>query len=591
MDTTVTLRPFSVLVGENSSGKTTVLQAINLSLYSFSRLKLYTTNEAGETTPRRKGVGQTQLPGFMNADFRELYYAKKSRNSGDTGNEIGAEISLTDINDNTFGMRVSSLFGGYNLTPTSKSENINNAPEIHRKEALLISGFVGLAASEEKTLSLSIRNRLRDGKASEIIRNLLLDTQATVPDNYRRLVARLERDFNFHIEDIQFDENNDITVHAFYDENVDGRLVPFDFCASGSGLMQVLQIITSIYRYCPSNSTIVLLDEPDAHLHSNMQVALFYSLREIQQELNIQIIISTHSTSIISAALPSEIIPISNERLIEPLTDIDEVSEVISERIDINELSKVKVNGVMAFFEDKDISYFLKCDQVLGLHCLVGPKTASFLTGRCKDDKVPFVIKPALLELLHKDIQIFVVRDRDGLTDDITSIVEACGNGVGISYHFLRSYEIESYLLNLDLILNTLAVKNPSKEIPARDEIKEKLTEILRDTIRLAEYKYFSVLEDNIYKLSFYKELEAYRQTNEYRKKSDSIFKQYLPLTKFSDLVIVGMGKESLSALMQWLIADKHLKISKKSLIDNISPELIPQEIKDILGAIKRAIN
>ena len=242
-------------------------------------------------------MGSTQLAGILNDDFRELYYAKKSRNSRVNGNSIGAEIYLTDDLGNVFGMQISSLFGGYNLTPLSAPEQIGNSPLLHKKEALLISGFVGLMSSEEKALSLALRNRLRDGRASEIIRNLLLDTKEAVPENYTKLVNRLKKDFNFVIDDVAFDETLDINVHAFYDENIDGTKVPFDFCSSGSGMMQILQILTSIYRYCPDSISVVLLDEPDAHLHANMQVALFYSLREIQKELGIQILISTHSTN------------------------------------------------------------------------------------------------------------------------------------------------------------------------------------------------------------------------------------------------------------------------------------------------------
>lgn len=349
--TTIKLQELSVLVGENSSGKTSILQSINLALSAFSRFKLYATDNQGITTPRRKGVGCTQLPGILNDDFRELYYAKKSRNSRVDGNSIGAELYLTDEFGNKFGMQISSLFGGYNLTPLSKTEQVCSHPTLHQKEALLISGFVGLASSEEKALSLALRNRLRDGRASEIIRNLLLDTKDNVPENYDRLIKRLKADFGFLIDDVTFDESSDINVHAHYDEEISGKKVPLDFCSSGSGMMQVLQILTAIYRYCPKNADIVLLDEPDAHLHANMQVALFYSLREIQKELNIQIIISTHSTAIISAAQPYEIIPVSASEHIEPLTQSDEVDEIISERIDSYELSKVKVNGVLVFFE------------------------------------------------------------------------------------------------------------------------------------------------------------------------------------------------------------------------------------------------
>lgn len=589
--TAIELTNFSVLVGENSSGKTSVLQAINLALNAFSRQKLYSTDENGITKPRRKGVGCTQLPGILNEDFHELYYAKKSRSGKSGGNTIGAEIYLIDEFDNRFGIQVSSLFGGYNLTPLSKVSEINNSPTLHEKEALLISGFVGLVSSEEKALSLSLRNRLRDGRASEIIRNLLLDTKEIVPDNFKKLVDRLSHDFGFVVDDVSFDEANDINVHAYYDEQINGAKIPFDFCSSGSGMMQVLQILTSIYRYCPISSSVVLLDEPDAHLHANMQVALFNSLREIQKELNIQILISTHSTAIISAANPSEIIPISNLSHIEPLTRTEEVDDVISERIDSYELSKAKVNGVLVFFEDKNIDYFLRCDQVLNSHCLTGLRTVAILTGRTKDDKLPFSIKPVLKELLNREISIFVIRDRDGLSSDIVGTVIAHADEVEINYHFLQNYEIESYLLNADLILRTIKNLNPDEELPTLKQIDDKICDALKSTIQFAKYRYTPVLEDNLAKLSYFEGLDLYRSTNEYRKKAKAIFDSYDALSEQSDLRRVGMGKEALKIIMAWINEELKLKISKKALYDELEENDIPNEIKDLFDNIKQAMH
>ena len=587
--TTIELGELSILVGENSSGKTTILQAINLALHSFSRMKLYSTIN-GVAKPRSKGVGCRELPGILNNDFRELYYAKKSRGSQNGSGAIGAELFLTDNKNNCFGIQISSLFGGYNITPLSKASQISNSPELHQKEALLISGFVGLSSSEEKTLSLSLRNRLRDGRASEIIRNLLLDTKENVPENYTLLVQRLEKDFGFIIDDVAFNEQEDINVHAYYDERINSTKVPFDFCASGSGMMQVLQILTSIYRYCPFNSTIVLLDEPDAHLHANMQVALFHSLQEIQKELGIQIIISTHSTAIISAASPSEIIPVSNAAQIKALTEIDEVEEVITERIDSYELSKIKTNGVLVFFEDQNIEYLQRCDQVLNTHCLVGPRTVSYLTGRTKDDKLPFSVKPVLKEILGKDVSVFVIRDRDGLSSDVTDVLVALAEKAKLHYHFLENYEIESYLLSPDLIHRTLSKSNPDKEIPTVDELRTQISSYLLDTIRLAKYPYTTVLEDCLSKMSCFPGLEQYRGSNEYRGKASEIRTANEALTEFAELRKVGMGKESLKRLLSWLNDEKKLKTSKKGLISNVTADDIPGEIKQVFDNIKNAM-
>ena len=588
--TVVTLNDLTVLVGENSSGKTTILQAINLSLNAFARQKLYSTDEAGVTKPRPKGVGTTQLPGILNDDFRELYYAKKSRNGRSNTNSIGCELHLVDEKGNRYGMQISSLFGGYNLTPLSKSEDLLHDPELHTKEALLISGYVGLVSSEEKALSLAIRNRLRDGRASEIIRNLLLDTKERTPENYQALIRRLKNDFGFVIDDVAFDETDDVNVHASYDEDICGAKIPFDFCASGSGMMQVLQILTSIYRYCPSNSTIVLLDEPDAHLHANMQVALFRSLREVQEELGIQIIISTHSTAIIAAASPNEIVPVSNAQAIGPLTNHEEVDELINERIDSYELSKIKAHGVLCFFEDKNIEYFLQCDKLLQHNMLIGSRTIAHLIGRGKDDKLPFGIRPVLKELFGQEISVFVIRDRDGLSSDVVAKVEEYAQDKEITCHFLQRYESESYLLIPSLIYRVLVAQNPDKDIPEASVIEEKIKQYLSDTINLARYNYATVLEDNLGKLSVYPGLENYRSSNEYRSKAQAIRNSYEAVDDLDSLITHGMGKEALKALIRWLNEECHLRISKKNLINALQATEISQEVVDLLQTIRDAM-
>ena len=65
-DTTIKLVPFTILMGENSCGKTTILQAINLALNAFSKKELYQTGKNGQVKPRSKGVGTNFLEGLKN---------------------------------------------------------------------------------------------------------------------------------------------------------------------------------------------------------------------------------------------------------------------------------------------------------------------------------------------------------------------------------------------------------------------------------------------------------------------------------------------------------------------------------------------
>lgn len=203
---------------------------------------------------------------------------------------------------------------------------------------------------------------------------------------------------------------------------------------------------------------------------------------------------------------------------------------------------------------------------------------------------MPFQIKPVLRELLQREINVFVVRDRDGLSNDIIETMVNVADEKNIIYHVLHNYEIESYLLQPDLLYRTTEALNPEKELPTIDEIERKIIELLRDTIRLSKYKYNTVLEDCLSKLSSFDNLEIYRSANEYRNKADMIRSENELYTDIDNLRRVGMGKECLKGLMSWLNDEKHLHIAKRSIIENLIPDNIPQEIVELFRSIMQAI-
>lgn len=589
-NTTVKLMPFTILMGENSCGKTTILQAINLALNAFSKRELYQTDRKGRVKPRSKGVGSNFLEGLKNTDFRELYFAKKSRGTGN--GEIGCSIEVVDDFDNRYKMQISSLFGNYNLTPTSKVPDFDENATLHNYEPLLISGFVGVNAQEERSLSLAIKNKLQNGDASGVIRNLLYDTKVQVPDNYRLLVSRLAEDFDFEIAEVDFSEKKDIYVKAYYSEKIEKQALEFDFASSGSGFMQVLQILTAIYRYCPGNSRVVLLDEPDAHLHPNMQVALIESLRKVQNELGIQIILSTHSTAIIESAMPTEIIPVYNAEVLSALANKNEVEAFVEEHIGSYDLGKAYLSGLMLFFEDSKIDYFVRCDQILKTNLLSGSTTVAHMTGRTKDDRLPFSMHEVFRELLNRDIYIAVIRDSDGIDEEIRNALVNYGNSQNVQYHILERYESENYMLDTELIYKAIVKKNGKCDIE-KDEIEKRIISALQDTIRLSMYRYCSTLEDSIKKSSFVSELDRYRNTNDYQSKARVIEDSYQNLKEFDDLVKFGMGKQALKIIFKWLNEDCKLQISQRDLLAAMEKDDIPDEIKGLFDGLsrKRIIN
>ena len=76
----------------------------------------------------------------------------------------------------------------------------------------------------------------------------------------------------------------------------DGQSVPIEL--AGTGALQAMQILSYIHRFSPS---LIVLDEPDSHLHPNNQRLLCTLLKTISEERNTQVILTTHSRHVVDA--------------------------------------------------------------------------------------------------------------------------------------------------------------------------------------------------------------------------------------------------------------------------------------------------
>ncbi|RTQ48835.1 hypothetical protein EJV47_14645 [Hymenobacter gummosus] len=572
-DSTVELKPFTILMGENSSGKTTVLQAINISLSVIFGNKLIFDKD-GLPKVKQGGTGLYDLPGVYLSNTNELWYRKKSIGGKVVGEQANpsVDIDLFDENNNVYRVNIRTRFGSYNVKCSSSDIDLLNQPDLHRKIPLFITGFVGLRVTEERTFPAFIRETMRSGEASSVIRNLLFDIWEKNKDNYNRLKDRLFKDFGFSLDSVEFDSENDIFVKAQYSEELGKDKFALDFNSSGSGFMQILQILAPIYRFCPEISSIVLLDEPDAHLHPNLQNQLANTLREIQKEFGIQIIVSTHSTSIIRAADPSEVVPVSAKNKANiPLTNSDEVEQEIISRIDTYELAKTALSGQLIFIEDNDTSILEAIDRTLEANCIAGSTTIPVIRGRGKDDRTPFNIKDVLKEVLKKDIKVSLMLDRDGLSNMWVDKLKDYAKKKKVNMHILDVYEIENYLLCPESIYAAITAKyGDMQHVLNVVVIKEKIAQFLKQTIVHNRYKYREVLKQQISKLAVLLNDDEFRSNNAQDREVDRIINAYYDVDEFDELLKIGMGKETLKEIFKWL-ETKSVNIGRRDIINKIS--------------------
>lgn len=581
----ITLRPFTMLMGENSSGKTTILQAINLALHIIhDRDLIIKRNGIVQAAPNGVVYFLEQLPAVNISKLGELFYGGKVSNTP-------ARIDLIDQADNIYQLQIISRFGSFNFKCISSSGDLQVNPTLHRFQPLLISGFVGLNATEERKFPKAILDRVQTGRMSEIIRNLVLDIKGHPGgEAYKQLSNILDHYFNFRIDTIKFDQDQDLYITTSFSETRNRQHVSLDLISSGSGLLQVLQILAPIYRFA-SKGTVVLLDEPDAHLHTNLQYTLAQALRKVQGELGIQIIISTHSIPMIEAAEPSEVVPVyAQAQHLGPVVDRSNVDEAISELLDNYHLAKAKISKKLAFIEDSNTQILEKFDEILETKCFRGINTIPIISGKGRDNKAPFLAKDMLKKYLGKDVQIHFVIDGDGMSEKWRETMADYAHRNGIVLHQLIRHDIESYLLNPELFSRTLQAMYPDKKIPNLQKIEKEMFRIMKDTVSMNKYGFDRKLEGRIYKSAMLVGLDEYRNLQKSTSEAIKTRETYEEFSGFNQLVEVAIGKKALSAILNWLCTEEKLNISQSDLLRYIKRSDIPDEIRYILESMQSDI-
>ena len=113
--------------------------------------------------------------------------------------------------------------------------------------------------------------------------------------------------------EVSFDEREDFHINAtFIDERLEGERRPLESAATG--VLQVIQIFAYLVLFRPK---LLLIDEPDAHLHPDKQERLIEALEIAANEYQVQAILTTHSPHIArGASHSSKLIWIKNGQMV-----------------------------------------------------------------------------------------------------------------------------------------------------------------------------------------------------------------------------------------------------------------------------------
>jgi AAA15 family ATPase/GTPase len=324
---------FDLIVGANNSGKSTVLQALGIWQYCVDQFR--TIKKSGGRGIQIVKPDFTVLPV---PEFNLLWTDKVSLRGNDEkqGKYVYIDISVywlkEDGNEDFFSIQIryqspQSIYA----IPVDGWANFNS--KIEQKEfpnIVYVPPFSGLKSSEQWVDTGVIKQQVGKSHPGSILRNLLFNVvdRNDVPtdDNsdWKEIKDRVADWFGVELQVPKYIKggiNTDIKVEY---KSQNGKY--FDVIAGGSGFHQILTLLAFLYGY--PEATTILLDEPDAHLHANLQRKIInYFIAQDKQ-----FFIATHSEEFIKDVDIHSIISImsnkparidSSEKVIKALTDVD----------------------------------------------------------------------------------------------------------------------------------------------------------------------------------------------------------------------------------------------------------------------------
>lgn len=251
--------------------------------------------------------------------------------------------------------------------------------------------------------------------------------------------------------EVAFDDASDEYISVWATRNGGPRL-PVE--SSGTGVLQAVQVLSYIGLYKPQ---LLILDEPDAHLHPDNQRKLAQLLVRLAEEREFQVVLSTHSRHMLDelAQGGAQIHWMSDGAPREG--DFDLLTALLElGALDAGDRLRNGQVPLVIITEDSDTRAVIALALSSGLsegEFAVWSYAGSSQTAAARV-LTKFVLEHAA------GTRIIIHSDRDYLTDDAVENFEAALQAVGAEVFVTKGTDIESHLLDPDhlkLIYHELA--------------------------------------------------------------------------------------------------------------------------------------
>lgn len=457
--TEISLGRVTALVGPNNAGKSSVLQAFQFGVSVAQSLGL-------DGTSRWNGAilsGTLSTQQLVYTPLRDVQaLARGGRLVQARESAIVIGFSDSELGDTTVVVtRGKNKNIGVRVEGRSLGERIQNLQEPY---SVVAPGLAGIPSFEEfKSAGLVTRAAAR-GDANSVFRNILL----RLHEDAAGWVAFKERLAEiFPGLDIVVAFNADTDEHIAIDVRLPGgAALPIDSC--GTGVLQAIQVLAYVGVFRPQ---LLILDEPDSHLHPDNQRRLVKLLHELAEGEGTQVLLSTHSRHIVDEmGRYNSVVHWLGKGAVVKEDAIAASGLMELGALDVWDRLQGGAIATVILTEDSNLDRLRVLAQASG-HAPGTYEIWSYTSSSRLDSAI---LLGSFIRQHASGTNVVIHRDRDYLSDDDVAKYENGLSKAGLFPFVTRGTDIESHFLSLDY----LARKFP--------EIKREGLEALRTEARSA---------------------------------------------------------------------------------------------------------
>ncbi|WKM74734.1 AAA family ATPase [Klebsiella oxytoca] len=312
----ITINPnpdFNIIIGENSAGKSTVFEAIHLwekcykTYILASRKGFYKVKKS-----TNRYVNYQELDFLRITSDEDLFHDPKDPNLGKCS-EITLTLKNEEVEDNSWEL-------GFKVTCPTSIENaffrvqpIDENQFTDFAEAFCEGGnfldeaifiyqtrpVAGVHQFEPYYNEAQIKRKIQKGYSHEVLRNKIIAKRKSISDLESSISEILEKDVKFTMPS-DARKNKDEFIQL--DVSID-RSKYYDLHLQGSGFLQIVEILSTV-EFIEAPLKLLLVDEPDSHIHTKLQHNLLAHLKKIDHN---QFFIISHNDQFVTSAGEGEV--------------------------------------------------------------------------------------------------------------------------------------------------------------------------------------------------------------------------------------------------------------------------------------------